>query len=225
MTGTLRANRTENCFLKDVKQFKTEEGGFYDFRLGDDVFVCRWNDNNVVTMATNFQNFEIASAKPWSNEKKAKVALPQPLLISNYNKYMGGVDKCDQAVANLRTRMRIRKWWWPIFAYFVDASVVNAWLLARKNGCTQDTESLFHFRRLIARSLLISSGTPSHQGRRHAIPLTTMRFDGKDHWLIPINTERRCGNQCGGKTKFECLKCTVGLHPKCHMAYHVLTSK
>lgn len=120
-TGTLRADRTENCPLKDVKQFKKEERGFYDFRLGDDVFVCRWNDNAVVTMATNFQNFEIATAKRWSNEKKAKVALPQPLLISNYNnynKYMGGVDKCDQAIANLRTRMRIRKWWWPISHIF-----------------------------------------------------------------------------------------------------------
>lgn len=148
-TGTLRANRTENCTLKDVKQFKKEKRGHYDYRLGDDVFVCRWNDNNVVTVATNFQNLEITSATRWSYEKKGKILVPQPSIISNYNKYMGGVDKCDQAVANLRTRIRIKKLWWPIFAYFVDVSVVNGWLLARKNGCIKDTESLFTFRRFI----------------------------------------------------------------------------
>ncbi|CAK1554360.1 unnamed protein product [Leptosia nina] len=193
-TGTLRANRTENCPVKDVKQFKKEARGHYDYRVADDVFVCRWNDNNVVTVATNFENLAITSATRWSNEEKAKVQVPQPSLISNYNKYMGGVDKCDQAVANLRTRMRIKKWWWPIFAYLLDVSVVNAWLLARKNGCTRDTESLFVFRRFIARSLLSTHGTPPHQGRKPAKPLSTMRYDGKEHWLVPINTERRCAN-------------------------------
>ncbi|CAH2088128.1 unnamed protein product [Euphydryas editha] len=107
---------------------------------------------------------------------------------------MGGVDKCDQAVANLRTKMRIRKCWWPIFAYFLDVSVVNGWLLARKNGCNKDTASLFAFRRYVARSLLALHGTPPHQGQKPLKPLSTTRYDGNDHWIVPIRTERRCAN-------------------------------
>lgn len=221
-TGTIRANRVENCPLKDVNQFKKEERGYSDFRMSDDVFLCRWNDNNVVTVATNFENWDLGFATRWS--KKAKVAIPQPSLIASYNKHMGGVDKCDQAVANLRTRMRIRKWWWPIFAYFLDVSLVNSWLLARKNGCNKGTESLFAFRRYVARSLLLTYGTAPHQGQKPAKPLSTTRYDGKQHWITPISTERRCANQCGGKAKFKCLKCDVGLHPKCFMDYHVIGS-
>ncbi|CAH2088127.1 unnamed protein product [Euphydryas editha] len=71
-TGTIRANRVENCPLKDINQFKREERGSSDYRVSDDVFVCRWNDNNVVTVATNFENWALTSATRWSHEKKQK---------------------------------------------------------------------------------------------------------------------------------------------------------
>jgi len=45
---------------------------------------------------------------------------------------MGGVDQTDQQVACYRTRVRQRKWWWPIFNYLFDVTVVNAWYLMRK---------------------------------------------------------------------------------------------
>uniref|UniRef100_A0A2H1WZ04 SFRICE_028619 n=1 Tax=Spodoptera frugiperda TaxID=7108 RepID=A0A2H1WZ04_SPOFR len=163
-----------------------EERGSSDYRMSDDVFVCRWNDNDVVTVAINFENWALTTVTRWSNEKKRKNFNPQPSVIASYNMHMGGVDKCDQLVPNLRTRMRIRKWWWPIFAYFLDVSVVNGWVLSRKNGCNKET----------ARSLLASHGTSPHQGQKPAKPLSTTRYDGKDHWIVPISTERRCANQC-----------------------------
>lgn len=112
-----------------MQSFKREERGYKDYRVSDDVFVCHWNDNNVVTLATNFENWSLTIATRWSYEMKAKVSIPQ--LIASYNKHVGGVDKCDQAIAHLRTRMRIRKWWWPIFAYFKDVSAVNNQPVAR----------------------------------------------------------------------------------------------
>lgn len=133
---------------------------------------------------------------------------------------MGGVDKCNQSVANLRSRMRIKKWWWPIFIYFLDVSVVNAWLLARKNSCTKDTESLFAFRCFIARSLLAKHGALPHQGCKPAKPLSTIRYDSKES--SPISTKRRYANQWGGKSKLQCNKCNIDLHPKCHMAYRIM---
>lgn len=80
--------------------------------------------------------------------------------------------------------------------FCLDVSVVNSWLLARKNGCNKETASLFAFRRYVARSLIASHGTSPHQGQKPAKPLSTTRYDGKDHWIVPISTERRCANQC-----------------------------
>jgi hypothetical protein len=45
---------------------------------------------------------------------------------------MGGVDKLDALVAVYRTRIRQRKWYWPLVAYLLDVSVVNGWLLMKK---------------------------------------------------------------------------------------------
>lgn len=71
MSATLNVCRYKST-LKDINQFKREERGSSDYRMPDDVFVCRWNDNDVVTVATNFENWALTSATRWSNEKKSK---------------------------------------------------------------------------------------------------------------------------------------------------------
>ncbi|XP_054259672.1 piggyBac transposable element-derived protein 2-like [Macrosteles quadrilineatus] len=131
-TGTLRADRTEHCTVKSIKDLQNEERGSFDFRTAENIMVVRWHDNSVCTVATNCENFSVGRASRWSREQKAKVQVPQPTVFSKYNKGMGGVDLLDQGIAAYRTRIRQKKWWWPIFIYLFDACVVNAWLLNRK---------------------------------------------------------------------------------------------
>ena len=52
-TGTLRANRTDKCPIKDNKAIGKESRGAYDFRYdsANIILVVRWNGNNVVTLA------------------------------------------------------------------------------------------------------------------------------------------------------------------------------
>ena len=54
-TGTIRENRTSKCPLQDTKAMKKTERGSYDFRLAKDenIVVCKWNDNSVVSIASN----------------------------------------------------------------------------------------------------------------------------------------------------------------------------
>jgi hypothetical protein len=52
-----------------------------------------WTDNNVVTMATNYDTItRLQSVKRWSTTLKEKIDVPQPFLFQNYNRGMGGVD-------------------------------------------------------------------------------------------------------------------------------------
>lgn len=101
-------------------------------------------------------------------------------MFSSYNKGMGGVDVMDQNVAAYRTRMRQRKWWWPIFVYLKrykrdtskDVSVSNAWILNKKLLASNIAISqLLRFRRTLALTLLRKYGTPSNQGRAFPKPL------------------------------------------------------
>lgn len=201
---------------------KKKRRGDYDYRVSDDgIMLLRWNDNNVVTMATNYEELSTQDVSCWSREKKGLISLSQPSVVMSYNKNMGGVDKMDQLVAGYRSRMRLKKWWWPIFAYFVDVSVVNGWLLAWKLKNTNHSESLLIFRRDIALTLLKKYGTESNKGKVYPQPTTSIRNDGTNHWIVENekNTQRRCA-QCKGKTVFICEKCLVGLHPKCFKLFH-----
>ena len=170
-----------------------------------------------MNVATNFDCSRITSVKRFSAEKKNNIDIPKPEVIVNYNKYMGGVDQMDESIACYRTRMRQKKWWWPIFLYFIDATVVNAWILWKKKT-NNKTLKLLSFRRVLAITMLKKYGIAPKQGKQAASPVQDIRHDGIHHYLRKCQT-RRCGN-CTGKAAFFCTKCDVGLHPRCQEDYH-----
>lgn len=164
----------------------------------ESVLMVKWKDNKVVTAASNFSSNSIVKTSRWCRITKTKKQIDQPEIIANYNIAMGGVDKMDSLVAGYRTRIRQRKWYWPIFAYLVDVSVSNAWLLMKKHlPKDKNCSSLLVFRRYIANWLLQTYGTPSSRGR---VSTTTndVRFDNTSHIVVYSETHRRC-KQCTKK--------------------------
>jgi len=116
-TGTIRANRVEKAPLKPVEKMKKEERGSYDYRtdVNSGLVAVTWNDNSVVTVASNYHGVNpITSAKRWSAAKKCEISIDQPSLITMYNSCMGGTDQMDQNVNQYRITIRSKKWWWPV---------------------------------------------------------------------------------------------------------------
>lgn len=221
-TGTVRDNRLADCPLK--KQHKImakQKRGAHEFSSSEKVIVFQWKDNKVVTAASNFESSEIGTTKRYCRETKSKITVPQPKLFDRYNKGMGGVDKLDGMVAVYRTRMRQRKWWWPIFSYLFDVSIVNAWLLFRKIHPTHEASgALLKFRRYLALTLLKSYGQKSNKGKVTPAPSYDVRYDKTNHLPEYSENERRCAH-CGKNAKFICIKCQRAFHPKiCFLQYH-----
>ena len=108
---------------------------------------------------------------------------------------MKGVDKMDQFISTYKTHIRQRKWWWSIFVYFLDVSVVNAWLLSRKFGYNMP---LLDFKRYIAKSLLKSYGTPSSQGKIPPTVVKDVRFDGLGI-ILEVSKQKSCVGTVEGK--------------------------
>ena len=94
------------------------------------ILLTRWRDNKLVTIAINFDMNELGFGKRFV-KGKGEVSLPQLNFVPRYNMVTDGADKMDQLAAVKRTRIRQKKRWCLIFAYFLDASVVNAWLLMK----------------------------------------------------------------------------------------------
>ena len=56
-----------------------------------------WNDNKAINFISTADSTEIVSVK--RRIKNEKVEIPAPLVIKNYNMYMGGVDKHDKLLS------------------------------------------------------------------------------------------------------------------------------
>ena len=221
-TGTIRTNRTEQCPLPSTKEMKKKERGTYTFKSDSNVVVCSWNDNSVVTIASNSVPVEpTTTCLRWSSQQKEVIQVQKPLLVHEYNKNMGGVDRMDQNISLYRTSIRGKKWYIPIIFYCIDAAVQNAWQLSRLASVPLKMDMLT-FRRSVATSLIRKNGVPSQQGSkgRPAKPgPSDPRYDEVGHFVCSQDRQTKCGH-CHTKTTTRCIKCDRGIHVRCFINYH-----
>lgn len=231
ITGTMRKNRVEQCPLTKTGFDKKPRGTFEFFHdKNNSATICQWNDNSQVIVGTNASSVHpIHTAKRWSAAAHEQIIVDQPCMIKHYNMTMGGVDRMDQNIANYRIGIRIRKWWWPVFAFLLDVAVHQAWQLYRKSE--QPAMDLLEFRRYIVKGYLTKCGAVRQRvGRPLAVKglqrmkedkrvLPAIRYDRVDHHVGMSQTQLRCGF-CHKKTRRLCTKCNRGLHEWCFAAYH-----
>ncbi|XP_035227615.1 piggyBac transposable element-derived protein 3-like [Stegodyphus dumicola] len=159
--------------------------------------------------------------KRWSRTEKKDIQVPQPKLISEYNKYMGGVYKMDWNVQKYRIRIRGKKWYFPLLTNAIDVTLVNAHALY---CISNDKIPLLDFRRMVARGYLSLSSELSDakkDGRNsftkasiNRVP-TVIRTSG-DHYIKRTENgkQRKCA-VCKTNARKQCGKCNVGLHVDC----------
>ena len=99
---TLRFNRVEKWPVLTEKQFGQKERGYYQHFISDDKksIVIAWNDSKRVLLGSNHIGTKSETAgKRWDKEKRCKVNILAPQIISQYNKFMGEVDTLNMLVA------------------------------------------------------------------------------------------------------------------------------
>lgn len=223
-TGTLRENRIGKVMkLPSKKDFKKSQRGKYVSVGNEKLIAVTWNDNAVVTVLSNCDEEQpTKSIQRYSRTEKKKVTVKIPNTISQYNSNMGGVDLNDQFVSQYRTTIRIKKWWWPLFAWGVDECCVQAWLLYRELGHDMP---LLQFRRQVVLQLLNAYGTPSLRpgpvsSYARSVSLDDIRRDGRGHLIIKGESKYRRCKVCQNRTMYLCKKCQVPLHPECFEPFH-----
>ncbi|XP_046674879.1 piggyBac transposable element-derived protein 3-like [Homalodisca vitripennis] len=126
-----RINRLpKDCPLSSKKDMQNESRGSFQCKIEkeDGIFVARWKDNSVVTVASTSYGIEpIASVKRFSQSEKKYLHIQQPFVIKQYNHHMGGTDLMDEDISTHRIGIRGKKWWWPLFTWLIDLGTTNAW--------------------------------------------------------------------------------------------------
>ena len=201
-TGTVRESRTggANRDLTSTKEMKKSTRGTFDFRCDGTVFMCKWNDNSVVTVASNCQTHTPVHEVRRRVKGQPVNNVQQPHLIHAYNQGMVGVDLMDQMLASYRPSIRGKKWYWPLFTNVLNVTVVAAWRIHCK--IAESPLSHLDFRREIAICLLKMSMVSRLQvggGPRVNLP-DDVRFDGdlEDHEKVAASQGRCkvCKNNC-----------------------------
>lgn len=215
--GTIRENRTGRCPLPSNKDWKKKPRGSYDFRSEGTVLCVKWQDNCVVSAASNYYGVNPVQTTERRVKNEKNKSIDQPFLLKMYNKGMGGVDVCDKLLSSYRPRLRSKKWWWNLFANSINLSIVAAF----KFYCVINNKSnISHlvFRREIARALVKSENIRLRTGGPTAPTSTAVRYDGVNHILISWK-QGRC-IACGNNTRLYCEKCEKRLHKSCSKSYH-----
>ena len=164
-------------------------------------------DNRSVLFLINY----LDPSKTETTKRKQKdgtskqVACPE--IVKRYNEHMGYVDKMDMLKSLYEVNRKSKKWWHRFFFYFVDVSLVNAFILFKKRSDSEALLSLKIFRLSVALGLIgaeqvgAKKGQPSTCRPKHyktTVPYE-IRYNSCAH--MPIHGKpRRCA-LCSSKAE------------------------
>lgn len=231
--GTVNPTRK---FLPKLKEDSKLKRGESDWATSDTgLSVVKWKDKRSVHVLSNFHDpTQVVDVK--RKEKDGSISMvPCPKMVVDYNMDMNCVDKFDQMKSTYEIDRKSHKPWHRIFWYFVDASVVNAYLIYKQLSLPK--LSMKDFRRQISRDwvapALVSSrankrkSSGSQTGAKKPHVSKAVRLEGSAH-QPQRSTRRRCA-KCSTvkqqvRTDWMCSVCKVplclGKSKSCFQEYH-----
>jgi DNA polymerase III epsilon subunit-like protein len=232
VTGTMLANR----ILADIRIAKTSRE-FRNMKRGDAVkskFVfyktdgtrsecglVGWKDRNMVYCLSNDTNNHMFD-ECCRRGDGGIIRIPRPLSISNYNKYMGGVDLADMIRLFCDSTIRGQKrWWLNIFFYLVDVGTSNARVLYNERLRTQAEQRGIQYKPMGIRTFKMHLVEDLVGKKMEALRRTLDdEVEELEHTcgLIPNNVRARCAycslmSRGNSRTRFQCVVCKVPLCP------------
>lgn len=148
--GTVNPSRKTLPVFKPDRKLK--RGEFEVFSNPSRIVAFKWRDKRSVYLLSNFHSpFGTTEVnRKEKNGTTTKVRCPQAL--SDYNANMNFVDKFDQNLNLYKINRKSKKWWHRIFFYFLDAAVVNAFVLYKELNSPKI--SMKEFRRSVSQGLV-----------------------------------------------------------------------
>jgi hypothetical protein len=110
------------------------------FCSNDRVSVVAWKDNKPVLVATNFIDPEPVTRVNRKSKDGTIQQIAYPELINIYNMNVNCVDHFDELKSLYEINRKSKKWWHCIFFFFLDAMVVNAFILHKQFADSDEIE-------------------------------------------------------------------------------------
>ena len=226
--GTVRLDRRN---IPDTfKSAILKKGEIATYR-DDELFGLKWKDKRVVSMLSTIHDDTMISKERRNRQASGGVeTIQKPLIIEEYNQYMGGVDKSDQLVVYYGFRRSSKKWWKRAFFHLMELTMVNAYILYCYNTPKKERITHLKFRLDVAKALL-EAAHPVPSLRYQPPPGAAnvpLRLTGR-HFPEPAGGRpdcKVCSDRAAGKrkqTQWQCKTCKVAMciYP-CFERYHTV---
>ena len=152
-TGTLKVDRrgvpSDVAIMKNaLKPRSVARGtGYYIREQNSQIAYCCWQDNKVVcVMSTCHPGHSISTVRrKVKNPSDGTCQVQQvatPIMIENYNKFMGSVDKSDQLLSYHNTLRRTVCYWKMLFYHMLDIAVINSLVIYNWVAMEQDRKPI-----------------------------------------------------------------------------------
>lgn len=229
--GTVRPNRKD--LPDEIKRNNKLQKGQYIWRAKGSITAYQWRDTKNVHVLSNFHHPSDTEDVVRKLSNGSSISVQCPKAVSDYNTWMGGVDKFDQRRNAYPVDRRSKKSWYRIFYFLLDAAIVNAFLQMK---AVREMSYLW-FRLVLGRQLINgqtfkgSSNRPyrvNKKGAKHGQKMVgvadEVRFLGAGHHPQKIAKRRRC-RWCStakkeARTNLLCSVCTVPLCSTCFGPFH-----
>lgn len=235
LTGTVQKNR--KGLPNEVKRkLKLKQQEVVAFTIDKKLMSLVWQDKRQVLMLSTFYNADTHTIQ--RTNKKQTVDVAKPVMISEYTKYMGAVDRADHYCASYGFSRKSLKWWRKLFYWLLEVAVVNSFILfniqRRNNGLA--AVSHIEYRKAVLLQLIgdvrnadgnRKRGRPSshdNEERLNRKPHLVSAFPEKKTKDCTVCSDRKVPGQ-RKKTIYYCKTCSrkPGLHPKdCFEKYHTM---
>ena len=107
--GTIHTNK--KYISKNLAKDQDLEREVFDYRVSkNDIVIYKWKDNKPVHIISNFHSKEPSNVQ-CKNKDGSVLFIPCPEAVSDYNIYMGGVDKVDMLCSLYCFSQKSKKWW------------------------------------------------------------------------------------------------------------------
>ena len=115
---------------------------------GKFAYFISWQDNKPVhilsTIKSGLRECQRRVQNDYNNRWE-RMAFQQPSIIKTYNTRTGGTDSFDQRLSYYRPSLKTRRYPPRVFVHFLNASVVNAYIIHREYHKTEKTFQLRNF--------------------------------------------------------------------------------
>ena len=198
--GTARKNR-----IKLPREFTDAAlaKGEHSFRRNGDLLAIRFNGKKEIYFLSTIHKANMVNTGRWDRQGNQVRKLQ---VVHDYNRYMGGVDRNYEMLANYISVRKSMKWTKKVAFHFIEEAVLNAFLLNKK---TDNRKRYLKFKMEAITALLASGGADlaaptaadwlSGCHFPEVIPPTPMKQNPQKRCVVCTRSQRRKESryQCG----------------------------